>query len=327
MSKHLVLGRRASVAGRLGVFGVFAALLAGAAGPALGADGVIEINQARALAGSITPSDVPGFPVTLGAPGSYRLTSNLDLRGIANAQNLDAIAVTADGVSIDLNGFAILGPTVCAGFPPLSALICGPTGGGRGIDAVDRTRVTIANGIVDGSGEDGVSCGKSCRVERMHVANAGRAGIVVGDGSVVLANTARRNGGEGIAFRGVGGSTIEGNSASENGATGIFSGSGDTVHANTCRSNRSHGILANPGATVRGNSVSYNGGAGLFASSNNLVVDNTSSSNLGFGLQVSASGNVAYGRNVLQGNIAGTVSGGTQIQIGANVCNLSLTCP
>jgi hypothetical protein len=33
-------------------------------------DGVIEINQARVLAGGITPADTPGFPVTIGTSGS-----------------------------------------------------------------------------------------------------------------------------------------------------------------------------------------------------------------------------------------------------------------
>jgi hypothetical protein len=35
-------------------------------------DGVIEINQAKALAGGVTPGDTAGFPVALSAPGSYR---------------------------------------------------------------------------------------------------------------------------------------------------------------------------------------------------------------------------------------------------------------
>ena len=45
--------------------------------PALAVDGVIEINQARALAGGVTPGDTAGFPVSLNDSGSYRLTSDL----------------------------------------------------------------------------------------------------------------------------------------------------------------------------------------------------------------------------------------------------------
>ena len=49
----------------------------GLATPALAVDGVIEINQARAMAGGITAGDNPGFPVNLTESGSYRLTSDL----------------------------------------------------------------------------------------------------------------------------------------------------------------------------------------------------------------------------------------------------------
>ena len=40
-------------------------------------DGIVLIDQNRALAGNVTPGDAPGFPVTLSQPGSYRLSGNL----------------------------------------------------------------------------------------------------------------------------------------------------------------------------------------------------------------------------------------------------------
>jgi len=48
--------------------------------PAGAVDGVIEINQAKAKAGAVTAGDTPGFPVTISAAGSYRLTGDLDQR-------------------------------------------------------------------------------------------------------------------------------------------------------------------------------------------------------------------------------------------------------
>ncbi len=74
--------------------------------PAAAVDGVIEINQARALAGGVSPADTPGFPVTVGQPGSYRLTGNLTTPAASNG-----IMVQARDVTIDLNGFRILGPS------------------------------------------------------------------------------------------------------------------------------------------------------------------------------------------------------------------------
>ena len=51
---------------------VAAALLARVAMPTWAVDGVILIDQTKALAGNVTPGDTPGFPVTISLPGSYR---------------------------------------------------------------------------------------------------------------------------------------------------------------------------------------------------------------------------------------------------------------
>src|SRR5882762_4507455 len=72
-------------------------------------DGVVLIDQNRALAGNVTPGDAPGFPVTISQPGSYRLSGNLTVPDI----NTTAIQITADFVTLDLNGFSIVGQNVC----------------------------------------------------------------------------------------------------------------------------------------------------------------------------------------------------------------------
>src|SRR5687768_10451353 len=59
-------------------------------------DGVVLIDQNRALAGNVTPGDAPVFPVTLSVRGSYRLSSSL----IVPAET-DGIVIAADGVSVD----------------------------------------------------------------------------------------------------------------------------------------------------------------------------------------------------------------------------------
>src|SRR6266540_3776373 len=83
---------------------------AGLSGPMYAVDGVVLIDQNRALAGGVTPGDTPGFPVTLSVPGSYRLTGNLTVPDA----NTTAIQIAADNVTLDLNGFSILGPVVCS---------------------------------------------------------------------------------------------------------------------------------------------------------------------------------------------------------------------
>src|SRR5437016_7141953 len=93
---------------------VGAALLGGVAMPTWAIDGVILIDQNKAMAGNVTPGDTPGFPVTITLPGSYRLAGNLTVPDA----NTSGIVIAADHVTIDLNGFAILGPVDCsAGFP------------------------------------------------------------------------------------------------------------------------------------------------------------------------------------------------------------------
>src|SRR5271166_431225 len=96
-----------------------AALFAGLCGSLYAVDGVVLIDQNRALAGSVTPGDTPGFPVTITLPGAYRLSGNLTVPDA----NTNGILVMADNVFIDLNGFSIVGPTVC----PFGAVT---TGGG-----------------------------------------------------------------------------------------------------------------------------------------------------------------------------------------------------
>src|SRR5438093_8400021 len=84
-------------------------ILVAAAVPVYALDGVVLINQNAALAGNVTPGDTPGFPVTISVTGSYKLSGNLTVPDA----NTTAILINADDVTIDLNGFSIIGPTVC----------------------------------------------------------------------------------------------------------------------------------------------------------------------------------------------------------------------
>src|SRR5687767_6473062 len=75
-----------------------------------GGDGVVEFNQSDALRGGVTPGDAPGFPVTLSAAGSYRLSGNLTVPAGGSG-----VIIDADNVTLDLNGFSILGANTCNG--------------------------------------------------------------------------------------------------------------------------------------------------------------------------------------------------------------------
>src|SRR3954466_9962513 len=75
---------------------------------AFAVDGVVLLNQSTALAG-LGGCDTPGFPIIICNPGSYRLSGNLTVPDA----NTTAIALFADNVTIDLNGFSISGPVTC----------------------------------------------------------------------------------------------------------------------------------------------------------------------------------------------------------------------
>ena len=168
-------------------------------GTAFAVDGQIAITQARAMAGGVTPGDAPGFPVTITQSGSYVLSGNLT---VPNADT-DAIVINASHVTIDLNGFAILGPTDCSG----GLHPCAGVGTGTGITTTGvQFNITIRNGTIQGMGFMGIQLlGDSDLVEYVHARGNGRGGIVVDTSadqgsSIVQHSTAQRNGGLGISL-------------------------------------------------------------------------------------------------------------------------------
>src|SRR5262245_22068895 len=122
-------------------------------------DGVIEINEASALAGGITSSDTPGYPVTIDAAGSYRLTGNLTV----SDPSAGGIVATVEDVTLDLNGFTLLGPG---------------SGTGDGVSATDR--LTVLNGTIRQFGGMGISANAQCRVEGVRLAGNGSGGALLG---------------------------------------------------------------------------------------------------------------------------------------------------
>lgn len=178
--------------GRAHVAGVAVALaLASGASPGRAADGEIEINQVRAQAGGITASDLPGFPVTIASPGSYRLTGELTPSGDASA-----IEILASDVSLRLGGFTVRGGKACSGVPP--AISC-PSGASRGITAaVPGTR--ISDGVVTGFAAGGIVLGEAASVSGVEAHHNGAVGIAVGERSRIARCQATRNGGPGFSI-------------------------------------------------------------------------------------------------------------------------------
>lgn len=217
------------------------------------ADAVVLIDQNRAQAGYITPDDAPGFPVTISQSGSYRLSGNLTVPDV----NTTAIKITADFVTLDLNGFSIIGPAVCAGSP----IKCTAPGEGIGVQAAgDQPHGARGVRVINGS-----------------VRGMGRMGIwMTGDGSFVARVNVDGNTGGGMS---VAGSVIE-SAATQNGSFGII---GTTVRDSTALQNLGDGIILATGGVATGNSSSDNGGYGLYVQGG-TATGNTLFFNKSFGI-------------------------------------------
>jgi hypothetical protein len=269
--------------------GVIATVLATIwAAPAAAVDGTKLIDHAKAMAGGTTPGDAPGYPVTISQPGSYRLSSNL----VQPNANTDVLVITASNVTLDLNGFSILGATVCTGDrEPIcvgggSATTVFQTG--RGIVAGDNlTGVTVRNGTVQGMGNAGILLhGGGHLVEYVLARSNAFGGILIFAGdeqtpSIAQHNRASRNG-RGFSF------------------AGLFSGAGIMVQRGMARNNTAD-------STFSGIRV------GVGSASHNVVTHNV------FGLEFGGVGDSSFFGNVMLDNTFHFAPGGT-INLGQNQC-------
>lgn len=180
---------------------------------AFAVDGVVLIDQNRALAGNVTPGDAPGFPVTLSVRGSYRLSSNLTVP--AETTGID---IPVSGVSLDLNGFQIAGD-----------------GGGAGVvGSAVVNGISVRNGSVTGF-RDGIAIGsRASEVRDIRAFDNTGAGIRVGSGLFVSGNSLTRNG---IGIKAFRDSLITGNVLSFN-DIGIDALQNSTISGNTTAAHR-----------------------------------------------------------------------------------------
>jgi hypothetical protein len=197
-----------------------AGLLLCSAPAAYAVDGVVLIDQARALAGNVTPGDAPGFPVTITRPGSYKLSGNLTA-----PQDSDGIVIAADDVSLDFNGFTLTAS--------------GPGSGRFGIfdGFAAHTRLSIRNGAITSfAGDVFVFDITSVDLRDMRIQNDGPQSNVVlaGTGSILINNI------------------IEG------GNFGLVAGVNSVISGNVVRGAKTVGITAFCPSTVTGNTVESN---------------------------------------------------------------------
>ena len=208
---------------------------------------LVSLAALAAIAGVVSagPLDPPGpvgstdrtvitsLPYTINQSGSYVLKSSLT--GVAN-QN--GVTVNASNVTIDLQGFELIGvANSLAGISASNAFV----------------NVSVHDGTVRGWGGAGVSlAGSGSQIKNMRVNSNGGAGISTSADSSVLDSIASTNGGVEILVGA--GSTLENCTADGNGTAG-------------------NGIEIGTGTILRGCLARNNGGTEIYASGNFVLIE------------------------------------------------------
>lgn len=245
---------------------------------------------------------ISSVPYTISQPGSYYLTG--DLTGVAGSSG---ISVTASDVTIDLNGFTLIG-------------VPGSTDGISA--AAGPNRIAVLNGRVRNWGVHGVNLqhAHDGRFERLQVSDNASVGIYAGSGSIISDCTAHHNG-YGIYV------TSE-----------VSTMDGGIVRNCVVSYNTSDGIVVTDGVLVKDNESKSNALAGIHVVGTrnriegNNVTDNRSwdewGSTVGWGIEVDAANNFIVNNGssnnwwdfvIAPGNVVGAVEGGFVTKPWSNV--------
>jgi len=209
-----------------------------------------------------TPGDANSI-FRIAQPGSYYLTGNVTGEAAKNG-----IEIGASGVTLDLNGFDVVGVT----------------GSLDGISATASLRnFTLRNGSVRNWGDDGVdlstSLSRMARVEAVHASGNATDGIRAGDGGLVVNCHASYNGEDGISSA----LTVTGSVARNNGGFGFSITAGGVIVDSAAYDNTDYGIYASNGCTIMRCSSRSNGD-GIIAFGDSLIKECTSTVNTGDGI-------------------------------------------
>ncbi len=238
--------------------------------------------------GSRTPVGACG---TLAQPGSYVVTQNLTATG-------DCLFVSADYVTIDLNGFVLSGNQSGSGVaiqedPPVQGLVVRNgtiENFAQGVALAEAVECIIDGLRVFSTVLTGILSGEGCRVTNNMVADSSGSGIFSGPANLVSRNVV-----EGAATTGIRvgrGSIVSENVVVGSGGTGVIMGPGTLLTSNTINGSAGRGIDSNDpssfDAAVTNNvvtendvGINYKYPVDALLVANNLIRANTSSDQQG----------------------------------------------
>lgn len=267
--------------------------------------GPVAPTQRTPIGLNTTPGDADSFFKII-QPGSYYLTGN-----ITGGAGRHGVEIAASGVTLDLNGFELLG--TAGSLDGVSAT------------AANLTNIAVINGSVRSWGDEGVDLGTlpatSCRVTDVRAGVNAGTGIFVGFGSTVT-NCAASGNDTGI-FADTG-STVSHCSVRSN-TIGIRTNAGCTVTNCSAASNTGIAILVSTGSTVVNCAASFNSNDGIVADTGCTVSNCSAAVNLGNGISVntdstvsnsSAVSNAFIGINANHGSTVSNCSANTNSVVG-----------
>jgi len=236
---------------------------------------VVSFWATSGNAGSLDPSSAPGptmktlseveartpikasdLPLVINESGSYYLTETIEF----SQTDTNGITVTADDVTIDLNGYALVGQ-----------FWNGTTG--DGIHG-SGSRLSVMNGSVRKWRNNGISLGNQSRVTNVKAHSNVNRGIEVGFHSLVEDCIAQANEGAGIYLAGkctVKNCIANGNYSTTSSGYGIRAGANSVVTGCVANDNADDGINANTGCVIARCSSCNNTQAGIDADGSAVI--------------------------------------------------------
>ncbi len=291
------------VAGLLSLLIAIPTLHAGPMTPPAGpvADTSTDPNLKFKTLGQIEPrTPVQSLPASLTStytitqPGSYYLAAN-----ITGEPGRHGILITASNVTLDLNGFALIGVTTA----------------GDAISTLDFVRnIRVTNGSIRSWPGSGINVlGDNSRFDNLRISDCTLAGINTDTslGTVITDCNILSCRGGGI-YTGVA-SIVERNTVMNESTLGTGPGisvaDASTVRNNTVRAARSTGIVTGGSCLVENNTVSKSGADGINVGTRSTVQQNSVAENAGSGIVLNGAACAAL-NNTLTNNAPGSTSAG-----------------
>jgi parallel beta-helix repeat protein len=239
------------------------------------------------------------LPLFVPWPATIKLAGTL-----TGLRDTNGITIGSDNVTIDLNDHALVGVA-------------------QAVDGINvlgtRTNITVRNGSLLSWPGDGVDAANALnsQLRNLNAAKNGGSGLIVGEGSLVAACTARTNVSDGIHTSG--GCRVVDCTSSKNGGDGVETGTGSTLTGCAAFDNTGGGINASISCTINNCAAYSNTGIGIESASGSTINQCAVYNNTGNGISVD-NGSLVSGCSV-RANLSNGIRAVSQCRIENNDCS------